>query len=78
MVQNNLQALEKEIPTTSFEAEMKSRNLDEEFDLLERLTYLKPHKERFNTDATVQPLNRYIDILPCKLSYLVTIIFAIS
>ena len=66
LVKNNLLSLESEIPESQLIKEAGKRDLNEEFQILEQLTYLKTHEERFNKDPSVQHLNRYSDILPCK------------
>lgn len=61
-----MEALEKEILLQNFVKEIKSRSIEEEFEILEELTLLKTHKKRMNKEQSVAHLNRYIDILPCK------------
>lgn len=73
-MQNNLGALEAEIKASNFAKEAGKRDLDQEFSILEQVTYLKTHKERFNKDPEVQHLNRYCDILPCTLGISYTLI----
>jgi hypothetical protein len=76
-MQNNLGALEAEIKVSNFTKEAGKRDLDKEFSILEQVTYLKTHKERFNTDPEVQHLNRYCDILPCTV-YVAHTIFSLG
>ncbi len=66
MVEHGYESYEEQIPVSKFAAELKKRNFDDEFSLLDQATYQKPHKARFNKDPEVQHLNRYTDILPCK------------
>ena len=45
--------MESEIPESQFIKEAGKRDLNEEFQILEQLTYLKTHEERFNKDPSV-------------------------
>jgi len=48
LLENDLQELESEITVSSFERERTSRDLYEEFSLLERITNSKSHTARMN------------------------------
>ena len=66
MVKNKLEGLEKPIKVSEFAKQAGKREFEEEFNILEQVTYLPSHRDRFNKDPAVQSLNRYCDILPCK------------
>jgi hypothetical protein len=63
---NDLLGLEAEIPVSKYEKVRKERDIFEEFSIMEKITFTKEHNKRLNVDKDVQPLNRYIDILPCN------------
>jgi hypothetical protein len=68
-MKNNLGGLEAEIKVSEFAKEAGKRDLEKEFNILEQVTFLKTHQERFNKDPEVQHLNRYCDILPCIICF---------
>ena len=61
-------ALENGMTLSRFVSKGPLMNPLEEFDFLDEITYLKTHKSRFFVNKDVLHLNRYTDILPCKLN----------
>lgn len=57
--------LENEIPLSKYSSVLSAKNTNEEFQILDEVTYQKTHMARFYKEKAVLHLNRYTDILPC-------------
>ena len=64
----NVQEVERSVPSNEFRMTMQARELDAEFRLLRKLTETKEHlqnQEQFDKKASSK-LNRYAELKPCK------------
>ena len=67
----NVQEVERSVPTGEFRETMKARELDAEFRLLRKLTETKEHLQNQEQldKKTSGKLNRYSELRPCKFKY---------
>ena len=52
-----------------FKQTIKKIDPDDEFMALSEICWTKEHQKKCNNEKAFYELNRYIDILPCKLNY---------
>ena len=63
------ESFEKGILVSNLKAEMKKRDIEDEFLMLEQVTWATDHKKKIVQDQDFLALNRYSDILPCTIHF---------